>query len=181
MSGEAGAAGGEAGAAGEGVSAPRGPQGLAIAPVAREDLDDLLPLVRAYCDFYHVAPSDEALLGLSRALIADPTHEGRQWVARIDGEAVGFATVYWTWSTLSAARVGTLYDLYVRADVRRAGVARALLATCLRECRGHGATTLSWQTALDNETAQRLYNRVGATRELWLDYWLPVTDEAGKG
>jgi GNAT superfamily N-acetyltransferase len=154
--------------------APVGPPGLAISPVGPGDLDDLLRLVRAYCEFYEVAPSDEALLALSRALISDPAREGRQWMARIDGEAVGFATVYWTWSTLSAARVGTLYDLYVRADVRRAGVARALLTTCLEACHEHGATTLSWQTALDNETAQRLYDRIGATREHWLDYWLPV-------
>ena len=31
----------------------------AIAVVREEDLDDLLPLMRAYCDFYEVAPSDE--------------------------------------------------------------------------------------------------------------------------
>ena len=34
----------------------------AIAAVGEEDLDDLLPLVRAYCDFYGVAPADAALL-----------------------------------------------------------------------------------------------------------------------
>ena len=44
--------------------------------VREEDLDDLLPLMRAYCDFYEVAPSDEALLAMSRALIADPEREG---------------------------------------------------------------------------------------------------------
>jgi GNAT superfamily N-acetyltransferase len=157
-------------------SAPAGPPGLAIAPVGLADLDDLLPLARAYCDFYEVAPSDEALLALSRALISDPAREGSQWIGRIDGDPVGFATVYWTWSTLSAARVGTLYDLYVKAEVRRAGVARALLGACLEACRSQGATVLSWQTALDNETSQRLYDRIGATREQWLDYWLAVPE-----
>jgi GNAT superfamily N-acetyltransferase len=169
----------EARVAADALSAEPGPPGLTISPVGSEDLGDLLPLVRAYCEFYGVAPSDEDLLALSGALIADPTHEGRQWMARIEGEAVGFATVYWTWSTLSAARLGTLYDLFVRADARRAGVARALLAACLAACAEHGATALAWQTALDNTTAQRLYDRMGATREHWLDYSLAVESERG--
>ena len=44
--------------------------------VTESDLDDLLPLLRGYCDFYEVAPSDDALLAISRALIADPEREG---------------------------------------------------------------------------------------------------------
>jgi hypothetical protein len=46
------------------------------------DLPELLPLMRAYCDFYQVAPGDQALLELSRALLADPQREGLQrWPA----------------------------------------------------------------------------------------------------
>ena len=59
--------------------------------------------MRGYADFYEVSPSDEALLTLSRALIADPAREGMQFLARDgDGRAIGFATVYWLWSTTSA-------------------------------------------------------------------------------
>jgi hypothetical protein len=43
---------------------------LTIERVTEADLAELLPLMRGYCDFYEVAPSDEALLALSRALIA---------------------------------------------------------------------------------------------------------------
>ena len=42
------------------------------------DLAELLTLMRGYCDFYEVAPSDEDLLIMSRALIADPAREGMQ-------------------------------------------------------------------------------------------------------
>ena len=74
----------------------------AIAVAGEADLDDLLALMRAYCDFYEVAPADEALLALSRALIADPEREGVQLLARDeDGAAVGFATVFWTWISVS--------------------------------------------------------------------------------
>jgi RimJ/RimL family protein N-acetyltransferase len=33
---------------------------------------------------------------------------------------------------------------------------------------------LTWQTAPDNAAAMKVYDRVGATREQWVDYWLPV-------
>ena len=85
-----------------------------ITVVGEADLEELLPLLRGYCDFYEVEPSDEALLAVSRALIADHEHEGVQLIAREpDGRAVGFATLYWTWQTLNAARVGVMNDLFV--------------------------------------------------------------------
>ncbi|MBI5103996.1 MAG: GNAT family N-acetyltransferase, partial [Solirubrobacterales bacterium] len=99
---------------------------VSVARVREEDLEDLLPLMRAYCDFYEVAPADEDLLALSRALIADPRREGVQVLARDwRGRAVGFATVFWTWSTLSAARLGLLNDLFVAEHARGAGAAEA--------------------------------------------------------
>ncbi len=146
-----------------------------IAIAGEDDLPELLGLMRGYCDFYGVAPSDAALLALARALIADPGREGVQFVARDEtGEAVGFATLYWSWQTLSAARLGVMNDLYVTPDARGQGVAESLIAACRDACRGHGARTLSWQTALDNERAQAVYERVGARPSRWLDYSLDV-------
>jgi GNAT superfamily N-acetyltransferase len=143
------------------------------------DLPELLPLVRAYCDFYEVAPTDNALLALSRALLADPDREGVQLVARNDRtEAVGFATVYWTWDTLIAARAGIMHDLFVLPSARGTAVADRLIGACIDECRRHGAAKLGWQTARDNTRAQAVYERVGATRDEWVDYWLAVSPES---
>ena len=101
------------------MSAPRA--GVTVSAVGEEDLADLLPLVRGCADFYGVAPTDEDLLTLSRALIADPAREGIQLLARThDGVAVGFATVFWLWSTLSARRVGLMNDLFVAPEARGA-------------------------------------------------------------
>ena len=57
---------------------------MQIAVVGPADLPELLPLMRAYCDFYQVAPEDQALLALSQALLADPQREGLQLLARDD-------------------------------------------------------------------------------------------------
>jgi GNAT superfamily N-acetyltransferase len=146
-----------------------------ISVVAEADLDDLVPLLRGYCDFYEVSPSDEALLALSRALIADPEREGLQLIARQpDGKAVGFATVYWTWQTLNAARLGVMNDLFVTQDARGTGLADRLIAACRERAAAHGARELAWQTAKDNHRAQAVYERVGGHRSEWLDYSLPV-------
>jgi GNAT superfamily N-acetyltransferase len=146
-----------------------------IAVVREEDLDDLLPLMRAYCDFYEVSPSDAALRAMSRALIADPEREGIQLVARNwDGAAVAFATLFWTRQTLSASRAAVMNDLYVAEHARGTKIADALIAACADAARAHGAPHLTWQTAKDNLRAQAVYDRVGGRKSEWLDYDLPL-------
>ena len=151
-----------------------------ITTVTEADLPELLLLMRGYCDFYEVDPSDDALLAMSRMLIDDPELEGVQLIARDeDGQAVGFATIFWTWSTLSASRLAVMNDLFVVADARGGGHADTLIAECVERARARGATELAWQTAKDNARAQAVYDRVGATRdERWLDYSLDVAPGA---
>jgi len=147
---------------------------LTIERVIETDLTELLQLMRAYCDFYEVAPSDDALLSLARALIVDPEREGVQLLARSEGRAVGFATIFWSWATTSAERIGVMNDLFVAPEARGKGIAEALIEACRAECAAHGAGKLTWQTAPDNATAMKLYDRIGAVRDQWVDYWLPV-------
>ena len=142
---------------------------LTIEKVGEADLAELLPMLRAYCDFYRVDPPDERLAALATALIANPA-EGLQLIARDSGTPVGFATIYWTWQTLYAARVGVLNDLYVVPGVRGGGTGRALIERCRELCRERGAAKLVWETAPDNTTAQRLYDGIGAEKSAWLSY-----------
>jgi GNAT superfamily N-acetyltransferase len=147
-----------------------------ITVVAEADLEELLPLLRGYCEFYEVDPSDEALLAVSRALIADPEREGVQLIARdASGRAIGFATVYWSWQTLNAARLAVMNDLFVAPEGRGTGVAERLIAACRERAADHGAAELAWQTARDNHRAQAVYDRIGGSRsDHWLDYSLPT-------
>ena len=145
-----------------------------ISTVGEEDLDDLLPLVRGYLDFYGVDPSDAAMTQLSRALIADPEREGLQLIARDGGRPVAFATIFWTWSTTRGGRVGVMNDLFVAPAGRGTGVADQLIEACAGHCRRRGALALLWQTAPDNHRAQAVYDRVGAQRSTWVDYELDV-------
>ena len=147
----------------------------AVSLVGEADLDELLPLMRAYSDFYEVTPTDEALLTLSRALIADPRCEGQQFLGRDgDGRAIGFATVYWLWSTTSATRIGLMNDLFVAPEARGSARSAPPPRRCREACREHGASKLTWQTAKDNGRAQAVYDRIGGERSEWLDYSLPA-------
>ena len=147
---------------------------MKIAVVREGDIADLLPLMREYSEFYDVTPDDTRLLGIARMLIAEP-HEGVQFIARgDDGEALGFATVYLTWETLDAGRLAVMNDLYVAPDARGRGLGAALIEECRRFAGERLAGKLAWQTAPDNDVAQRLYESVGATREQWVDYHLRV-------
>jgi ribosomal protein S18 acetylase RimI-like enzyme len=143
---------------------------------AREsDLDALLPLMRGYCDFYGASPPDDDLAEMVRALVAAPESEGMLLLARDeDGESVGFAAVGWKWSSLRAARVAIMEDLFVDPDARRGGAGQALIEACAERARANGAPCLLWMTAPDNTRAQSLYERVGATGESWLEYELEL-------
>lgn len=149
---------------------------MRIDSVTPADLPDLATLLRAYCDFYKVSPSDEKLAALCQALLDNPA-DGEQLIARDDdGQALGFATLYWTWQTLDADRVGVLNDLYTVQAARGLGVGRALIDQCRRRCRERGVPKLVWETAPDNLTAQRLYDGIGASASTWIAYEIG-TDE----
>ncbi|MEK6277184.1 MAG: GNAT family N-acetyltransferase [Actinomycetota bacterium] len=144
---------------------------MRVEPVGEGDLAELLPLMRAYCDFYEATPPDEALETLARSLIDDPDREGIQLIARDDeGSPLGFATVFWTWQTLNAARAGVMNDLFVLPEARGRGIGRELIEECRRRSRQHGAAELVWETAPDNEVAQRLYRSLGAREESWISF-----------
>ena len=140
------------------------------------EVPQLLPLMRAYCDFYEVGPSDEALTDMALALLDEPDLEGLQLIARDDdGQAVGFATIFWSWSTLAASRIAVMNDLYVDPAGRGRGYAERLIEACVDHARERGASSVEWQTARDNDRAQAVYERVGGQRDdRWLDYSLAV-------
>ncbi len=48
------------------------PTEVTISKVTQLDLSELLPLMRAYCEFYEVEPRDDRLVSMCRSLIDDP-------------------------------------------------------------------------------------------------------------
>lgn len=136
-------------------------------------LDVVVDLFDQYRGFYG-QPSD---LALARDFIRARMERDESVVllAWIDERAVGFTQLYPTFSSVSAARVWTLNDLFVTPDARRNGVARALLSAAADFARADGALRLELETDHDNANAQALYRSMGwAAYDGTLRFRLPL-------
>jgi len=90
--------------------------------------------------------------------VEDTIANGVALIAEEDDAPVGYALASVVPQTLIR---GHLYDLYVHADVRGRGVGRELIAATADRLRQRGATHLSLDVALTNDSARRLYERLG--------------------
>jgi GNAT superfamily N-acetyltransferase len=134
------------------------------------DAPELEQLMLEYVVGFYRYP--EPLPGRLRALIDIllQGNEGVQLVAEQDGTLAGFATLYFTWSTLNASRIAVMNDLYVVEAARGTGIARPLFEACRAEARDRGCAEMTWETAADNLRAQRFYEKVGGHRGSWVTY-----------
>jgi ribosomal protein S18 acetylase RimI-like enzyme len=150
---------------------PDAPQ---IAPVSSADYEELLPLIAAYQRFYEVEdPSTERNREFFRRFLA-PSDDGLLLGARAEGRFLGYACLYWHFSSTQAVETVLMNDLYVDAEARGRGVGRALIEASAAVARERGAAHLQWSTAPDNTTAQRLYDSTDAERSEWYEYELGI-------
>jgi GNAT superfamily N-acetyltransferase len=150
------------------------PAEIEIAPVSAAEYELLLPLIAAYQRFYEVAEIDpERNRTFFRRFLA-PSDDGMLLGARDGGELVGYACLYWHFSSLGAAESVLMNDLFVSEGVRGRGVGRGLIEASAAVARERGAAHLEWATAPDNLTAQRLYDSTGAERSEWVEYELEL-------
>jgi ribosomal protein S18 acetylase RimI-like enzyme len=123
------------------------------------DADVVAPLFDAYRRFYGQAPD----LATARSFLSDRLTDGTSiiFLARLDGEAAGFIQLYPGFSSVRAARILVLNDLYVTTAARGCGVADQLLAESESYAARSGAIRLTLQTAVANAPARALYERRG--------------------
>lgn len=144
-----------------------------IRPIDPTDVERLIPLVRSYIvDFYKCPnPSNEELFNHINSLIKEPVL-GKQFVIEQENEFVGFATLYFTFSTTKVKKIAILNDLFVKEGHRGKGLGEELFEFALDYSRNNNYAVMNWKTAADNETAQALYNKKGgvSTNDIWINY-----------
>ena len=148
---------------------------LDIRPATSDDLDDAVALFAGYQRFYagEAQPDDR-----NRAFLAKFAggEAGLLLLARDadSREPLGFANLYWTFSSVDAREHALMNDLFVAEGARGRDVGHALIEAAAEAARDRGLETMSWQTAVDNRRAQRLYERFDAERTIWFEYEVPT-------
>lgn len=150
------------------------PTAVRIEPISALQLETLLPMIATYQSFYAVEDIDEERNRAFFSRFLAPSEDGMLLGAWSDGELVGYACLYWHFTSLVPAETVLLNDLYVDEVHRGEGIGRALIETSAKVARERGAHHLEWATAPDNKTAQRLYDTTGAERSEWVEYELPL-------
>jgi ribosomal protein S18 acetylase RimI-like enzyme len=149
---------------------------MQIETVTAQTFERVLPLIAAYQRFYKAEP-DEARNHAHFGRLLDDHDAGIQFVTLDEvGQALGFATLYFPLGSVTPGVACLMNDLFVVPEARGQGIGRALILHCLSYAKAHGFPKIHWQTALDNHTAQRLYDSLPTTRSGWYTYRLEAGD-----
>jgi len=142
---------------------------LQIRPATEADVQVLFDLIMELATYEKLA---EKVAGdpevLRRSLFEHKAAEALLLEAP-DGEAIGYAIFFTTFSTFECRSGIWLEDVYVRPEHRRGGIGRAVMEHLARLADERGHVRFEW-VALDwNEPALNFYEKLGARR---LDDWI---------
>ena len=148
---------------------------MKIVRAGNEHLDVLVPLFDQYRQFYKQPSNEKA----ARSFLGERlwNRESVVFLALEEksGAGLGFTQLYPVFSSTSMRRQWILNDLYVVPAARKTGVGEALMERARQWGRETGADGVSLETAIDNKTAQRLYEKLGYKRdEVFYRYFLAL-------
>ena len=138
--------------------------GIVTVRAALKDLDEVVPLFDGYRQFY----GRRSDLAGARKFLAERIDRDESVIYLAytgPREAAGFTQLYSSFSSVSLKPLWILNDLFVRSDVRRGGVGRALLERARQHAVETGAKGLVLSTQVTNKAAQTLYESCGWQRD----------------
>lgn len=133
--------------------------------------DDVQVIYDLICELATYEKLRDQVVGTPEILRASlfDRREAEALIVESDGEAVGYALFYTTFSSFECRGGIWLEDVYVRPEHRRGGVGRKVLEHLAAIALERGHARLEW-VALDwNEPALNFYRKLGAAT---LDDWL---------
>ena len=134
------------------------------------DVPALLDLIDGLADYEHLPrPEPDARARLAADALADPPRF-RALVTELDGQVVGYAIYFLTYSTFLARPTLYLEDLFVKPEARGCGAGAALFRACAQEAVRTGCGRFEWQVLAWNAPSIAFYQARGARR---MDDWLP--------
>ncbi|MNY59711.1 aminoalkylphosphonic acid N-acetyltransferase [compost metagenome] len=85
-------------------------------------------------------------------------------MAEHNGELVGFATLFFTFSTMKADKITVMNDLFVIEQFRGTEVESQLFLECQKYSQNHGYANMTWITSTDNKRAQSFFEKMSARK-----------------
>ncbi len=136
---------------------------LTVRPARAQDVSLLLELFGELAEYEHLEHELKATAEQLGEALFGARQAAEALIAERDGEALGYALFFPTFSSFLASTGVWLEDLFVRSDSRGEGVGKALLEAVAALVRERGGERLEW-AALDwNELALGFYRGIGAT------------------
>ena len=135
---------------------------LTIRRATRHDVPLVLDFIRELAEYERLAHEVVATAELVDGWLFGEHPAAEVVLADLDGETVGFALFFTTFSTFLARPGIWLEDLYVRPAARGRGVGRALLARLAQTTVERGYGRLEWAVLDWNEPAIGFYRKLGA-------------------
>jgi GNAT superfamily N-acetyltransferase len=139
-----------------------------IRDASTDDVGLMLQLIRELAVYEREPDAVETTEELLRDALFGPEAVASALIAEQDGQAVGFALWFRSFSTWVGRPGIYLEDLFVRPEHRRDGHGRALLEELARRCVAMGGARLEWSVLDWNAAAIAFYRSLGATT---MDEW----------
>ena len=141
---------------------------LRLRDAGREDLHLVLHFIRAlaaYERLSHEVTADEATLA---HFLFDEPRRAEALVAEWDGEPVGFAVWYYSFSTFLGRPSLYVEDVFVNPAMRGKGIGTAIFAHLAARAVAQGCGRMEWSVLDWNAPSIAFYRSIGAKpREGW--------------
>jgi GNAT superfamily N-acetyltransferase len=138
-----------------------------IRPATEDDIELIFDLI---CELATYEKLRDEVVGTPEVLRASLFEHGaaEALIVETDGEPVGYAIFYTTFSTFECRSGIWMEDVYVKPEHRRGGIGLRILEHLAALALERGHVRLEWCALTWNEPALNFYAKLGATR---LDDW----------
>ncbi|GAC1030646.1 GNAT family N-acetyltransferase [Pseudomonas sp. No.21] len=144
---------------------------LHIREAARSDAGQILAFITELA-IYEKAEHEvvASVADIERSLFEGQT-PARALICELDGQPIGFAVYFYSYSTWLGRKGMYLEDLYVSPQQRGVGAGKALLRHLARLACDSGCGRLEWSVLDWNEPAIQFYRSIGASpQDEWVRY-----------
>ncbi|KAK6346876.1 hypothetical protein TWF696_006981 [Orbilia brochopaga] len=158
------------------MSEPASAPAAVIKKAVKEDVPEILAMIRELAEYEHMSDSckaTEELLTKNLGFTGGPAYAHTILIFEGD-KAVGMAFYFYNISTWTAKPGIYLEDLFVRPQCRGKGYGTALLAYLAKEVRRMDGGRLDWQVLDWNEPSIKFYKSIGAKH---MQQWMTMRVE----